>query len=74
MANNVQQPDWDDLGRSIQEAVDKAIGSRNFEKLNQTISDLAGRAADAGAEAVCLREQSALFHCGQGHIPGAGNG
>lgn len=52
MANNVQQPDWDDLGRSIQEAVDKAIGSRNFEKLNQTISDLAGRAADAGAEAV----------------------
>ena len=52
MANHVQQPDWDDLGRSIQEAVDKAIGSRNFEKLNQTISDLAGRAADAGAEAV----------------------
>ena len=52
MANYVQQPDLDDLGRSIQEAVDKAIGSRNFEKLNQTISDLAGRAADAGAEAV----------------------
>ena len=52
MANNVQHPDWDDLGRSIQEAVDKAVGSRDFGKLNQTISDIAGKAVDMGAQAV----------------------
>lgn len=62
MANNVQQPDWDDLGRSIQEAVDKAIGSKNFEKLNQTISDLAGKAADVGAEAVRRGVDSVTTH------------
>lgn len=52
MANNVQHPDWDDLGRSIQEAVDRAVGSRDFGKLNQTISDIAGKAVDMGTQAV----------------------
>ena len=52
MANNTQYPDWDDLGRSIQEAVDRAVGSRDFEKLNQTISNLAGKAVDMSTQAV----------------------
>lgn len=62
MANNVQQPDWDDLGRSIQEAVDRAVNSRDFEKLNQTISDLAGKAADLGAEAVRRGMENVTTH------------
>ena len=52
MAYNTLHPDWDDLGRSIQEAVDRAVGSQDFEKLNQTISNLAGKAVDMGAQTV----------------------
>ena len=36
MANKNQ--DWDDLGRSIQDIVDRAVNSRDFQKLNQTVS------------------------------------
>ena len=35
MAN---QQNWDDFGRSIQDAVDRAIKSQDYQKLNQTIT------------------------------------
>lgn len=50
MANKNQ--DWDDLGRSIQDIVDRAVNSRDFQKLNQTVSQAVGKAVDMGSEAV----------------------
>lgn len=43
---------WDDLGRNIQDIVDQAVNSRDYEKLNQTIRQVVGRAVDLGSEAV----------------------
>ena len=39
---------WDDLGRTIRDAVDQAVGSQDFEKLNQTIR----QAVESGGEAL----------------------
>ena len=50
MANKNQ--DWEDLGRSIQDIVDRAVNSRDFQKLNQTVSQAVGKAVDMGSEAV----------------------
>lgn len=44
--------DWDDLGRSIEDIVDRAINSRDYQKLNQTIRQAVDRAVDMGSEAV----------------------
>ena len=44
--------DWDDLGRNIQEIVDRAVNSQDYRKLNQTITQAVGRAVDMGSEAV----------------------
>lgn len=44
--------DWDDLGRSIQDIVDQAVNSHDYQKLNQTIRQVVGRAVDLGSEAV----------------------
>lgn len=43
---------WDELGRGIQDAVDWAINSRNYQQLNQTVRQTLDRAMDAGGEAV----------------------
>lgn len=45
-------PGWDDLGRDIQEIIDRAVNSRDYQKLNQTIRKAVSRAADMGGEAV----------------------
>ena len=50
MANKNQ--DWDDLGRSIQDIVDKAVNSHDYQKLNQTVCQAVGKAVDMGSEAV----------------------
>ena len=50
MANNSQ--DWDELGRNIQDIVDRAIKSQDYQKLNQTISQTVNRAVNMGSEAV----------------------
>ena len=42
MANKNQ--DWDDLGRSIQDIVDKAVNSHDYQKLNQTVCQAVGKA------------------------------
>ena len=44
--------DWDDLGRNIQDIVDRAVNSHDYQKLNQTICQAVGRAVDLGSEAV----------------------
>ena len=44
--------DWDDLGRNIQDIVDRAINSHDYQKLNQTIRQTVERAVDMGSEAV----------------------
>ena len=46
MAN--EHYDWDDLGHRIENIVDRAVSSQDFQKLNQTIR----QAVDAGTEAV----------------------
>ena len=44
--------DWDDLGRTIQDAVDWAIDSHDFHKLSQTIRQTVETAVDKGGEAL----------------------
>ena len=44
--------DWDELGRSIQDIVDRAVNSRDYQKLNQTVSQVVSKAVDKGSEAV----------------------
>ena len=50
MANYHQ--DWEDLGRNIQEIVDRAVKSQDYQKLNQTILQTVEKAVDVGSEAV----------------------
>ena len=50
MANNHR--DWDDIGRSIQDIVDRAVSAQDYQKLDQTIRQVVGRAVDIGSEAV----------------------
>ncbi len=44
--------DWDDLGRNIQDIVDRAVNSRDYQKLNQTIRQAVNKAAAAGKSSV----------------------
>ena len=44
--------DWDDLGRNIQDIVDRAVNSHDYQKLDQTIRQVIDRAVDMGSEAV----------------------
>ena len=52
-------PRWDDLGRGIQDAVDWAIGSRNYQQLNQTIRQVLDTAMDVGGEAIRKAQDTA---------------
>ena len=50
---------WDDLGRGIQDAVDWAIRSRNYQQLNQTIRQAVETAVDVGGEAIRKAQSTA---------------
>ena len=50
MASN--HPEWEELGRNIQDIVDRAVNAQDFQKLNQTIRQTVEKAVDVGAEAV----------------------
>lgn len=50
MANDFQK--LEDLGRRIEEIVDRAVNTHDYRKLNQTIRRTVERAVDAGAEKV----------------------
>lgn len=44
--------DWEELGRNIQDIVDKAVNSQDYQKLNQTIRQTVNRAVDVGSDAL----------------------
>ena len=44
--------DWDDLGRNIQDIIDRAVSAQDFQKLNQTITQAVDKAVNLGGEAV----------------------
>jgi len=44
--------DWEDLGQSIQDAVERAVKSQDYQKLNQNIRHVVDQAVDAGSDAV----------------------
>lgn len=48
MANN----EWDNWGRSIQELIDKAVNSQDYQELSRNIGKTIDRAFSAGSEAV----------------------
>lgn len=50
MAQN--NSDWDELGRDIQEIIDRAVKSQDYQKLNQTIRQAADKAIDIGGKAM----------------------
>lgn len=43
---------WEDIGRNIQEIVDRAVSSQDYQKLEQTIRQTIDKAVDLGGEAV----------------------
>ena len=43
---------WEDIGRNVQDIVDHAVSSQDYQKLNQTIRQVVDRAMDVGEEAV----------------------
>ena len=43
---------WDELGRNIQDIVDRAVNSQDYQKLNQTIRQAVDQAVDKGGQAV----------------------
>lgn len=48
MSTNSNQ-NWDDIGRNIQEIIDRAVNSQDFQKLNQTVSQVVDRANQASS-------------------------
>lgn len=42
--------EFDELGEKIQEIIDKAVNSQNYQKLNQNINQTVGKAIDSGSE------------------------
>ena len=48
--NNYQN--WDDLGRSIEDVVDRAVNSRDFQNMAKNVRQVIETAADAGGEAL----------------------
>lgn len=44
--------DWDELGKSIQDIVDQAVKSQDYQKLNQTVRQAVNKAVDFGGEAI----------------------
>lgn len=43
---------WEDIGKTAQDLVDRAIASQDYQKLNQTIQQVIDRTLDVGEEAV----------------------
>lgn len=43
---------WDDLGRDIQQMIDRAVNSNDYQRLNQSIRQSIGQAANMGNEIV----------------------
>ena len=50
MATN--KSEWETLGRNVQNIIEQAINSHDYQKLNQSIRQVVNRAVDLGGEAV----------------------
>lgn len=44
--------EWDDFGRNIEDIIDRAVNSQDYQKLNQTIRQAVETAVDLGTDAV----------------------
>ncbi len=44
--------EWEELGRNVQDIIDRAVNSHDFQKLDETIRQVVDRAVDLGSEAV----------------------
>lgn len=44
--------EWDDIGRNIENIIDRAVNSQDYQKLNQTIRQAVETAVDLGTDAV----------------------
>ena len=53
------QRDWENLGRTIEDIIDRAVNSQDYQQLNQTISQVVDKAVDFGNGTVRkVREQN----------------
>lgn len=52
MANEKQNQEWDSLGRSIEEIIDKAINSQNYQELSRNITRTIDKATRTGSDAL----------------------
>lgn len=52
MANEKQNQEWDSLGRSIEEIIDKAINSQNYQELSRNITRTIDRATRTSSDAL----------------------
>lgn len=52
MVNEKQNQEWDSLGRSIEEIIDKAINSQNYQELSRNITRTIDRATRTGSDAL----------------------
>lgn len=52
MANKDVLHDLENLGDTVQEIIDQAVSSRDFQRLNQTVNQAVNRAVDVGSDAV----------------------
>ena len=51
-ANEKQNQEWDSLGRSIEDIIDKAINSQNYRELSRNITSTIDKAARTGSDAL----------------------
>ena len=58
---------WEEIGRTAQDIVDRAVSSQDYQKLNQTVRQVVDRAVDLGEEAVrkAVDSKAAKFHTAQ---------
>jgi ferredoxin len=57
--------EWEALGRNIEDIVDRAVTSHDFQKLNQTIRQAVDVGADAVRKAVDTAQKKAVPHPGE---------
>ena len=51
MSYHDQNLEWENLGETISDIVDRAVNSQNYQKLNQTVRQAVNQAVNAGSDA-----------------------
>ena len=70
MSYHDQNLEWENLGETISDIVDRAVNSQNYQKLNQTVRQAVNQAVNAGSDALRGAMDSRL-HTVQNHTPGS---